>query len=74
MYFGLEKNQSHGRNLEPLERFIAPLTVVDFDIDMARIAARIRAELHRQGKPIGPYDIQIAACALCRGFILLTNS
>jgi tRNA(fMet)-specific endonuclease VapC len=35
LYYGIEKNNSHERNLNALEFFIAPLTIIDFTIDAA---------------------------------------
>ena len=74
LYFGIEKNNSHSRNLKALEQFIAPLTVVDFSLQAAKKAAQIRATLQKQGLSIGAYDIQIAAVALAENMILLTNN
>ena len=74
LYHGIQKNNSHRRNLSALEDFIAPLTVVDFDLEAAKKAAQIRDILHKNGTPIGPYDIQIAAIALSLDMVLLTNN
>ncbi len=35
---------------------------------------RLRAALERPGKPIGPYDMLIAAQALSRGLVLVTDN
>ena len=74
LYYGIEKNNSQKRNLVALEKFIAPFSVVDFTIEAAKKAAKIRSDLEKQGKPIGAYDLQIAACALSLNMILLTNN
>jgi tRNA(fMet)-specific endonuclease VapC len=74
LYYGIEKNNSHQRNLNALEHFIEPLTIVYFSIDTAKQAAKIRSDLEKQGKPIGAYDIQIAAMALAFDMVLLTNN
>jgi len=74
LYFGLEKNQSHRRNVSFLENFIAPLSVTGFSIEAAKCAAKIRANLRKQGTSIGAYDIQIAAVAMTEGMVLLTNN
>ena len=74
LYFGIEKNNSQQRNLAALENFIAPLTIVDFTLDAAKKAAKIRNDLQKQGTPIGAYDIQIAAMALSHNMTLLTNN
>jgi len=74
LYYGIQKNNSHQRNLSALENFISPLTVVDFDLEAAKKAAQIRDALQKQGTPIGPYDTQIAAIALSLNMVLLTNN
>jgi tRNA(fMet)-specific endonuclease VapC len=51
-----------------LERF--PLLPVD--LASARVHARIWAELARQGKPIGPNDLWLAAQALAHGLTMVT--
>lgn len=74
LYYGIEKNNSQQRNLAALENFIAPLTIVDFTLDAAKRAAKIRNHLQKQGTPIGAYDIQIAAIAISLNMTLLTNN
>ena len=74
LYYGIQKNNSHQRNLLALENFIAPLTVVDFNLEAAQKAAQIRDTLQKKGTPIGPYDTQIAAIALSLNMVLLTNN
>ncbi len=74
LYYGIQKNSSHRRNLSALENFISPLTVVDFNLEAAKQAAKIRDTLQKKGTPIGPYDIQIAATALSLNMVLLTNN
>jgi tRNA(fMet)-specific endonuclease VapC len=74
LYYGIEKNNSQKRNSAALEKFIAPFSVVDFTIEVAKKAAKIRSDLEKQGKPIGAYDLQIAAYALALNMTLLTNN
>lgn len=45
-----------------------------FSAQDARIAGKIRAELAQQGKPIGAYDVQIAAQAISRNLVLITHN
>ncbi len=74
LYFGIEKNNSQQRNLVALENFIAPLMLVDFSVESAKKAAKIRSILQKQGTPIGAYDLQIAAIAVAENMTLLTNN
>jgi tRNA(fMet)-specific endonuclease VapC len=56
-----------------LAEFLVPeIEVLPFDQEDAAHAGDIRAELERQGTPIGPYDYLIAAQARCRGAALVT--
>ena len=43
-----------------VEGFLARLEVLDFDQAASEQAAQVRAELAKQGTPIGPYDALIA--------------
>lgn len=61
-------------NLAALSRFVSRVPVVDFDEGDAAEAARIRVDLHRTGRPIGPYDTLIAGQARARGLVLATNN
>lgn len=74
LYYGIQRNNSHRRNLSALKNFISPLTVVDFNLESAKKAALIRDALQKKGTPIGPYDILIAAIALSLDMVLLTNN
>jgi tRNA(fMet)-specific endonuclease VapC len=49
-------------------------TVLDFDLEAAKIFGELRNSLQRRGIPIGPYDTQIAAHALAAGLVLVTNN
>ncbi len=45
-----------------------------FERGDAEATGRIRAELTRSGKVIGPYDVMIAGQALARGWTVITNN
>ena len=57
-----------------LDAFLSAITVLPFDDDDAKAAAAIHAALHQEGRPIGPYDCQIAGCGLARGLIVVTSN
>ena len=46
--------------------------MLDLDLDDAREAGRLRAELAAVGLPIGGYDLLIAGQACARGLIVVT--
>lgn len=57
-----------------LNDFLEPITVLPFEEADAQAAARIRAQLFRIGRPIGDLDSLIAAQALARDLIVVTNN
>lgn len=74
LYYGAYRSLHTERNLEILQRFFAQFNIVTLDSETARIAGRIRADLAASGTPIGPYDLQIAATAIAKNFILVTHN
>ncbi|EDX79231.1 plasmid maintenance protein [Brevundimonas sp. EAKA] len=62
------------RRRDLLEAFLARLEILPFDEDAARHTAEIRAVLERQGRPIGPYDYQIAGHARSQGLTVVTRN
>ena len=57
-----------------LERMLTMLQKVMVDSDIATTAALVRADLRRQGQPIGPYDLLIAATALTHHLTVVTHN
>lgn len=72
--YGAEKSNWGERNREKLALFLAPFNILPFAADDAIVAGRIRSSLEKQGSPIGPYDVQIAAQAFSRGLTLVTHN
>ncbi len=74
LFYGAYKSSKVEQNCQALMRFFTPLDIVEFTFEDAVVCGKIRAELAKIGKPIGPMDIQIAAQALSRNAILVTNN
>lgn len=74
LVFGAERSTRPEANLAVVEGFVARVDTLDFDPAAAHHFGQIRAELYRAGRPIGPYDMMIAAHARSRGLILVTNN
>jgi tRNA(fMet)-specific endonuclease VapC len=74
LFCGLAKAQNPAREREKVERFIAAIIVLPWDRGGAEAAARVRADLERQGCLIGPYDLLIAGEALAGALTLVTNN
>lgn len=72
--YGASKSKWGDRSRQVMNLFLSAYTVLSFDEEDARVFGNIRAGLERQGMPIGPYDLQIAAHALSRGFTVVTHN
>lgn len=71
---GAEKSQSPSRNLAVVEDFCSRLAVLPYPAEAAYHYGSIRAELERQGRPIGVNDLHIAAHARSSGLTVVTNN
>ena len=54
--------------------FLAPFSILPFDVDDAVEAAKVRAFLVRHGMIIGSYDIKLAGQAISRGLTFVTHN
>lgn len=73
LWYGVSKSRRKEWNSARLGDFFAgPVDVLGFEPGDGREAADIRAELERDGTPIGPYDVLIAAQARRRNAVLVT--
>ncbi|GAB6040352.1 PIN domain-containing protein [Endothiovibrio diazotrophicus] len=71
--YGLLFNPERAGKIEtPLRQVIGAIAPLPFCEDDAREAARIRAQLKRDGTPIGAYDLLLAGCARHRGLTLVS--
>ena len=70
--FGLRR-AGRRQQLEAFARMVQVATVLDFDVEAADHAARIRTELEFRGTPIGPMDLLIAATARRHNRTLVTH-
>ncbi len=57
-----------------LEAIFSRHASLPFDDDSAALAGRVRKQLERRGKVIGPHDLQIAAIALQHQWSLVTGN
>lgn len=71
---GAAKSSSPARTANLVENFLRPLAVVEFTSADAASYAQVRARLERSGTPIGPLDTLIAAQAISRKLVLVTNN
>lgn len=74
LVYGAERSSNPEKNLEVIEGMLARVTVLPYEEKDAVHFGQIRAELLSIGKPIGPYDMMIAAHARSKGLVLVTNN
>ena len=55
-----------------VERWLAILPIVPFDLQAARVHATLAADLGRRGTPMGAHDLIIAATAVQLGYAVAT--
>lgn len=72
--YGADKSQHSARNHARLDVLAAELPLLPFDHEAAVAFGRLRSVLESQGSPIGPYDMLIAAQALSRDLVLVTDN
>ncbi len=72
--YGAAKSGWGEKTRQKLAVFLAPFNILPFTADDAVAAGRLRGHLERQGTPIGPYDLQIAAQGLSRGIPVITHN
>lgn len=74
LQFGVYNSQHIEKNRVSLTEFLALFQIIDFDDIDAEYFGVIRSQLKKEGKLIGPYDMLIAAQAVARDLILVTNN
>jgi len=71
---GAAKSTSAAKTLRLIENFLRPLALVEFSSSDAASYAQVRSRLERAGTPIGPLDTLIAAQAVARKLIVVSNN
>jgi len=74
LIYGAYKSKQKSRNLESILKILSPFTVIEYDSKDAWKYGELRAELEANGRIIGGNDLIIAAQALQRGLIVITNN
>ena len=73
--YGAEKSQRPDFHLNQLETILLPaVNIISFDAKAAYVCGRIRAELEKRGTPLDLADLEIAAIAIAKNLILVTNN
>ena len=72
--YGIARSRNVDQNRVALLEFLFPFLLIDFDQMAAVQYGLIRASLEARGKPIGSLDMLLAAQAMSRDLILVTNN
>lgn len=71
---GIAKSESPRKRTRQLKSLAEAVRILPFSIEEAKTSAKIRAELEKNGTPIGPYDVLIAGTAMVRKGVLVTHN
>ena len=74
MVHGAEKSSKPEHNLRQIDDMMSRLEVLAYGPKAAYHYGQIRAELERDGRPIGVNDLHIAGHARSEGLVLVTNN
>ncbi len=74
LFAGAAKAREPEREIQKINALLDVVEEMPFTVETARAAGRLRAQLEKNGTPIGAYDLLIAAQALATGLILVTGN
>ena len=74
LYFGARNSMKVAENLERVDRFCGVFESLPFDDAAAVHYGSVRAQLKREGRPIGANDLMIASIALAANAELVTRN
>lgn len=74
LYYGMEKSKKPPQNLKALDEFLTSFEILAYSKRHSKVYGKIRAELEKAGKIIGPYDMMIASQAICENMRLISNN
>jgi tRNA(fMet)-specific endonuclease VapC len=72
--YGAEKSQAREKAIKAIEQLSRHIQIAELDEVVAEHYADIRAQLERQGKPIGNNDLWLAAHARAKNWVLVSNN
>jgi len=71
---GIAKSTNPTKRMEQLHQLLEQINIIDFGQKEAKESAIIRAELEKNGTPIGSIDLLIAGSAVANNLILVTRN
>lgn len=74
LQYGVYNSLNIEKNRISLTEFIAPFSILNFDDNDAEEYGKLRSYLKKKGIIIGAYDMLIAAQAIAKDLVLVTNN
>ena len=74
LHFGAQNSARLSENLQRIEIFCRAFESLPFDDESARHYGIVRAQLSREGRPIGGNDLMIASIAIANSHVLVTRN
>lgn len=75
LYRGAFRSADRDRHLKNIEERVLPaVSVLPFDVEVARVYGEVCAALEAAVRPLADADLQIAATALRHGLVLVTGN
>ena len=74
LHFGAQNSSRLSENLQRVEIFCRAFESLPFDDESARHYGIARAQLRREGRPIGGNDLMIASIAIANSHALVTRN
>ncbi len=74
LQYGAAKSKNREVNKQRVDEFLLPFEIMPYDELAADSYGNIRCQLEKRGEKIGPLDLLIAAHAVSRDLILITNN
>ena len=72
--YGCRKSNNYEKNISKYRRFINAFEPIAFTSKAAEVYGRIRTELEKEGKVIGPNDLMIASIAIAEDCVVVTHN
>lgn len=74
LHYGAFKSKKITQNIKRLEEFLYPFSILSYDEIASKEYGKIRSQLEKKGKVIGPLDMLIATHAISKNLTLITNN
>jgi len=74
LWVGVARSREPEQEQQKVEDLLAPLDILEFDEDAARVFGRVTAHLQERGTPVGDMDVLIASVALLNDEKLVTDN